>query len=252
MKIVILDTETSGSSQEDKVISLAIAEYKNGELNNMKTGFFNPGVCIKQGAYWVHHISDDQVSKEPFFRETEFYSLLKKIFSSHENVVIGHAICNDLFMLAREGLRCRCNIIDTQYCAVKILKKTKTSLHYLQSDLNLYDESTNDITFHTADGDVKVTYFLLKELLKHLSLKKLIEMSMAPMYDLTLRSNKYKRKKIYQIACFDRGYLQNYFNEIKDPKAFFALMYFYENAGLFSTQKLKHIIMNVLTPTINI
>ena len=252
MKIIILDTETSGSSQEDKVISIAIAEYKNGELHNMKSGFFNPGVCIKQGAYWVHHISDEQVSKEPFFKDTIFFTMLKKIFASHENIIIGHAICNDLFMLAREGLRCRCNIIDTQYCSVKILKKTKTSLHYLQSELNLFDESTNDITFHTADGDVKVTYYLLKELLKHLDLKKLVEMSMAPMYDLKLPGIRYKKRKIYQIASFDKAYLLNYFNDIKDPKTFFALMYFYENAGLFSSQKLKHIIMDVLSPNINV
>ena len=247
MKIVILDTETSGSSQEDRIISLAIGDFSNGNLENLKIGMFNPGVNIKQGSYWVHHISDELVADKPSFRETEFYSILHNIFKSHENIVIGHAICNDLYMIAREGLYCKCRVIDTQYCSVKILKKNKTSLHYLANEFNLLDKlKSSDVKFHTADGDVIVTYHLLRELLKHNTINQLIDISMAPFYDLKLSGEGYRHQRVYNIAAKTKDKLLRHFAVVKDPKVFYSLMYFHGNANLFLNETKKASIMKLL------
>ena len=228
MEIIVLDTEMSGSTQEDRVISIAVAEYKNNELTNMKKGLFNPGVPIKQGAYWVHKISNDRVKKKPIFKNTEFFTLLETLFSSQENVIVGHAVYNDLFMLAREGILCKAKIIDTQQCAVKILKTTKTALNFLAKELNLINEN-EEIKFHTAEGDVCVTFRLFQELLKHNTVAELIEISMEPFYNLSISIDRKKKQTIQAICEKDKNKLLPYFKTVKDPRTFYAMMFFYGN-----------------------
>ena len=247
MKIIILDTETSGSSQEDRIISIAIGEYKNGELLNLKSGFFNPGVSVKQGSFWVHKISNEKLANKPAFRQTDFFTYLESIFSSPQNVVIGHAVCNDLFMIAREGLQCKCKVIDTQFCAMQILKTQKTSLNYLSKEFNLLGKVDSEgITFHTAEGDVVVTFHLFNELLKHNNVQQLIQISMAPLYELMLSGDGYRKQRIYHLAAKDKNVLLPHFKKVKDQKVFYALMYFYGNADYFQGETKKAKILKIL------
>ena len=247
MKIVILDTETSGSNKEDRVISLAFGEYFEGELINLRTGLFNPGVPIKQGAFWVHKISNEKVANKPSFKETEFFDILQTIFSSPENIVVGHAICNDLFMIAKEGLRCKCRLVDTQYCSEKVFQKLKTSLNFLVKEMNLLEDMNSDaVKLHTAEGDVIVTYQLFKELLKNKTLKELIDMSMAPFYELMLSVDGYRKQRIYHLATKNRESLIRQLNMIKDPKMFYAMMYFCGNVELFIKETKKAKILKIL------
>jgi len=247
VKIIILDTETSGSSLEDRVISIAIGEYHQGALIDRKKGMFNPGVAVKQGAFWVHKISDEKLANKPSFKNTEFYPYLESVFSSPENVVIGHAICNDLFMIAREGIQCKCRIIDTQHCSVEILKTKKTALNFLAKEFNLINEADkDDIKFHTAEGDVYVTYLLLLELLKHNTFNQLINISMAPFYEVMLSGDGYRKQRVYHLATKDKDILLTHYNKVKDQKVFYALMYFYGNAHLFDGETKKAKILKIL------
>ena len=245
MKIIILDTEMSGSSQTDRVVSIAIGEYQDGELINLKSGLFNPGVPITQGAFWVHKISNERVANKPDFKKSKFYGLLKSVFSSPDNVVVGHAICNDLFMIAREGLLCKCKLIDTQHCSVKILKTNKTSLNFLSKELNLL-EAKNTVKFHTAEGDVRVTFHLLNELLKYHSLEDLIEISMEQFYDLSISIDRKRKQFIYTIAAKDKEKLLPLFKTVKDPKLYYAIMYFYGNSDLIVNETRKKNILSIL------
>jgi DNA polymerase III epsilon subunit-like protein len=235
----------SGSTQEDKVISLAIGEIIGGELVNLQTGLFNPGVPIKQGASWVHKFTDSDLVNQPCLKDTTFYSFLNSVFSSNKNVVIGHAVCNDLTMIARDGIYCKCLVIDTQFCSQKILKTEKTSLNFLTKEFNLIN--SEDIKFHTAEGDVIATYHLLKELLKTHSLRQLIEISMAPIYEFSVSGEGYRNQKIYHLAARDKEILLSHFGSTKDQKAFYALMYFYGNAHIFKGETKKKVIMRLLS-----
>ena len=250
MKIIILDTEMSGSSPADRVVSIAIGEFKDGIMVNLKSGIFNPGVPITQGAFWVHKISNERVANKPDFKRTKFFSLLKNVFDSPENVVVGHAICNDLFMIAREGIQCKCKLIDTQYCSVKILKTNKTSLNFLSKELNLLEEK-GDIKFHTAEGDVKVTFHLLNELLKYHTLEDLIEISMEQFYDLSISIDRRRKQYIYQIVANDKEKLVPLFKTVKDPKLYYAMMYFYGNSDLFTNETRKKNIHKILNKNID-
>jgi DNA polymerase III epsilon subunit-like protein len=220
----------SGSEKDDRIVSLAFGEYKNEKLVGLKSGLFNPGVSISQGAFWVHKISDLTIAKKPRFKDTEFYDLVKVIFSDSENIIVGHAICNDLFMIAREGIHCQCKIIDTQYCSAKLLKTEKTSLNFLSREFNLLENyESNDVKFHTAEGDIIVTSQLLKELLKYSSIDELVKMSMTPFYELTVKDEKFKKQNIFNLAKNNKEKLYKHFETTKDQKAFYALMYFYSN-----------------------
>ena len=247
VKIIILDTETSGSTLEDRVISMAIGEYHNGQLINRKKGMFNPGVAVKQGSFWVHKISDEKLANKPTFKNTEFFPYLESVFSSPENVVVGHAICNDLFMIAREGIQCKCRLIDTQYCSVEILKTKKTALNFLAKEFSLVDEAEKEgVKFHTAEGDVYVTYLLLNELLKHNTFNQLIQLSMKPFYEILLSGDGYRKQRVYHLATKDKEILMAHYNKVKDQKVFYALMYFYGNADLFSGETKKARILKIL------
>jgi DNA polymerase III epsilon subunit-like protein len=214
-------------------------------LVNLQTGLFNPGVPIKQGASWVHKFTDSDLVNQPCFKDTAFYSFLSSVFSSHKNVVIGHAVCNDLTMIARDGINCKCLMIDTQYCSQKILKTEKTSLNFLTREFNL--TNSEDIKFHTAEGDVIATFHLLNELLKTHSLKQLIDISMAPIYEYSVSGEGYRKQRIYHLAAKDKELLQNHFGQTKDQKAFYALMYFYGNAHLFRGETKKKNILRLLS-----
>jgi len=245
VKIIVLDTEASGSEKEDRVISLAVGEIEKERLIRLKTGLFNPGVLVKEGAFWVHKLSNELLADKPDFQTTEFLQYLACFFSDYHNIVVGHAICNDLFLLAKENLFCQCQVIDTQFCAQKVLKTEKSSLNYLAKEYNLLGDNEK-IKFHTAEDDVKVTFLLFNELLKHNSLKELIDMSMEPFYEISVKVSKYQKQRIYHLAAQDKERLCEYFLVTRDPKAMYALMYFYYNAELFRNETKKALIRKVL------
>jgi DNA polymerase III epsilon subunit-like protein len=222
----------SGSTSEDRIISIAIGELDNISLKSLKKGLFNPGVPVKQGAFWVHKISDRDLARKPDFQDTDFCEYLREVFSDPNNVVIGHAVCNDLFIIAKEGIQSKCKIIDTQYCSTKIFKTEKSSLNYLAKEYNLIDDF-DTIKFHTAEGDVKVTHKLLIELLKHHTFSELIALSMEQFFELTISVDGKKRRPIYSIATKTPEILVPYFLKVKDPKMYYSLMFFSGNSELF-------------------
>jgi DNA polymerase III epsilon subunit-like protein len=237
VKVIVLDTEMSGSEKDDRIVSLAMGEYTSGVLQNINSGMFNPGVPISQGAFWVHKISDNTIANMPRFVDTPFYHQINELFSNAENIIIGHAICNDLFMIAREGIHCKCKIIDTQFCVTKILKTEKSSLNFLSRELNLLENFPDkEVKLHTAVGDVIVTTLLLNELLKYQSFDELITMTMKPFYELQVKGNGANKPTIFNLAQKNKKKLLNLLPTTKDQRTFYALIYFYENIELYKNK----------------
>jgi hypothetical protein len=69
---------------------------------------------------------------------------------------------------------------------------------------------------------------------------------MSAVYEFTLSSETYKKQKIYHLAAKDKNELLNHFASTKDPRAFYALMYFYGNAELFKNETKKAKIWKIL------
>lgn len=229
----IIDTETSGSSKEDRIISLAIAEFKNQHITDLKIELFNPGVQIKDGSRWVHNISNSMVKDKKKFKETEFYQNIKSIFSNRQNLIIGHAIENDLFMIAKDSIECSCRILDTELCARKIFNLTKSSLRFLKHELNLNPNILENFTAHTADGDVMITYLVLLELLKHKTLEELVDITMEHSLSRSLPGKKYSRLSIAEVIRIDRSFVREIFLTTTNPSLRYSIHY------LMSKNKIK-------------
>ncbi len=222
----IIDTETSGSSKEDRIISLAIGTFENNMLNHLKIEMFNPGVQIKDGSRWVHNISNSMVKDKLRFANSTMFNEIKSIFSNKNNVIIGHAIENDLFMIAREGIECACKILDTEYCARQVFNLHKSSLRFLKNELNLNTEVLQDFTAHTADGDVMITYFVLLELLKYKTFDDLIEMTMSHTLKRSLPGRKYAKIPISEVIRKDRNYVREVYLTTTNPSLRYCLCYY--------------------------
>lgn len=222
----IIDTETSGSSKEDRIISLAIAEFHNNQVQHLKLELFNPGVQIKEGSRWVHNITNSMVKNKLKFKQTEMYQHLLKIFKDPSNVIIGHAIENDLFMIAREGLECSCRILDTEYCVRKIFNLSKSSLRFLKAELNLDSKVLENFTAHTADGDVMITYLVLLELLKEKPLEDLIRLTMQKSLSQKIPGKKYAGFTIPEMIKLDRNLVRETYLTTTNPSLRYCIQYY--------------------------
>ncbi len=221
----IIDTETSGSSREDRIISLAIAKYDNYKLADIRKGLFNPGVSIKEGARWVHNISNVMVKDKPSFRKTELFLYINEIFSSSHNVIIGHAVENDIFMLAKEGIQCSCQILDTELCTRKIFNTGKSSLKFLRKEFNMDENLLSHFKPHTADGDVMMTYLVLMELLKHKTFEELTEMTMIHVYERQLPGKRFHNKTISEMIKIDRSIVKEFLYTTTNPSLHYTVQF---------------------------
>jgi hypothetical protein len=70
---------------------------------------------------------------------------------------------------------------------------------------------------------------------------------MAPIYDLVVSGVGYKKQRVCQLAATDKEKLLVHFEKVKDPKLYYALMYFYGNAHLFHDESKKAKIFKILS-----
>lgn len=71
MRATVLDTETTGQEEEDRVIEVATVEIElpSGEEVSRWRSFVMPDTWIKPGARGAHHISDDELTGAPTMAE---------------------------------------------------------------------------------------------------------------------------------------------------------------------------------------
>ena len=109
---VLFDTETTGASQEDRVIqfgSLIVDQKGNIEVFDE---LCSSDVPIKLEAMEVHNITPNLLENKPKAVDTKFYKRLQELNSS-ENFLIAHNINFDLDMIKKEGFINNFQLIDT-------------------------------------------------------------------------------------------------------------------------------------------
>lgn len=100
---VLFDTETTGASQEDRVIqfgSLIVDQRGNIEVFDE---LCSSDVPIKLEAMEVHNITPNLLENKPKAVDTKFYKRLQELNSS-ENFLIAHNINFDLDMIKKRVL----------------------------------------------------------------------------------------------------------------------------------------------------
>ncbi|RXJ95911.1 DNA polymerase III subunit epsilon [Arcobacter sp. AHV-9/2010] len=219
---ILFDTETTGASQEDRVIQFgSMILNQKGDLEVFDELCFSD-VPIKLEAMEVHNITADMIKDKPKAIQTKFYQRLQELNSS-ENYLIAHNINFDLDMIKKEGFENRLQLIDTLRCARHIYPELPYHrLQYLRYALELYkneDEEANKLNIvikaHDAIGDVLVMKLFLSKLVAKIKedfvqinpMKKLAELTLTPVFIKTFKFGKYKGENIEDVAKKDPSYL---------------------------------------------
>ena len=223
MRIIFLDTETTGNSDTDRLCQLAVKErYIDEPLIN---ALYKPPVPISIESMAIHHITERMVADKPAFSDAPEYTGLKDLLESDEAIVVAHNATFDSAMLAREGIVPRQTI-----CTYKLAYALDPSdilpnyrLQYLRYLLDLDVEAEA----HDAWGDVLVLEALFERFAEKMkerhgteeaALSAMLAISARPLLFTTLRFGKYNGKKIEEVVKTDRDYLEWLLREKeKDP-----------------------------------
>jgi len=209
--LIFIDTETTGTGPNDKLIQVAYRTSDGIEVNE----FFKPDKKIEIGAMAVHHITEKMIADKPAFKNSATYLDLEKRFKAGE-IFVAHNAKFDIEMLQKEGLKVG-SFIDTLKIARHLDHHGKIesyAMQYLRYLLGIEIEATA----HDAWGDIlvleKLFYRLLKKIMENQDLSQeeaideMIRISLQPSLIRRINFGKYKGEKLENIAKNDPGYLK--------------------------------------------
>lgn len=221
-KYVLLDTETTGAGDSDRIIQLGFIVL-DGKKVDVYNDMCSSEVPIGYGAMEVHGITPDMIEGKPECTQTPAFQALCDLNTS-DNVLIIHNAPFDLGMLSKENFTSQMRLIDTLRCARHLFEDEEAHrLQYFRYRLGLYkiekaeaDALGIEVKAHDAIGDVLVLKLFLTELRKRLQerfegvnpIDKMVELTQTPVfYTRPLKFGKYKGKTLTEIAEADKGYL---------------------------------------------
>ncbi|MEA1916198.1 MAG: 3'-5' exonuclease [Campylobacterota bacterium] len=221
-KYIILDTETTGTDENDRIIQLGymVLDAKSVTPYNE---FCSSEVPISLGAMEVHNITPEMIEGKPTCKECDAYKTLLEL-NTPDNYLIAHNLPFDLKMLEREGFVLQMQSIDTLRCAKHIFdEEPYHRLQYFRYKLGLYKDEEAEaqklgvvIKAHDAIGDVLTLKLFLSVLRKEIQEKfpsanpiaKMVELTSTPVLVKSFKFGKHKGKKIEDVAIEDSGYLR--------------------------------------------
>ncbi len=221
-KYIILDTETTGTGDLDRVIQLGfiVLGAKEIEVHNE---FNSSDVPISFGAMEVHGITPDLIANEPLCTETSAYKRLLEL-NTNDNYLIIHNAPFDIGMLAKEGFKTQMKVIDTLRVAKHIFEDEEAHrLQYFRYKMELYKEEQKEadalnivVKAHDAIGDVLVLKLFLSKLKEAVQVRypgenpveKMVDLTNTPILIKTFRFGKHKGKELKEVAHSDAGYLR--------------------------------------------
>ncbi|WP_455757586.1 exonuclease domain-containing protein [Sulfurimonas sp.] len=221
-KYVILDTETTGTGENDRVIQLGyiVLGAKEIEVHNE---FCSSDTPISFGAMEVHGITPEMIEGKSTCQDTTAYKRLQEL-NTNDNYMIIHNAPFDLGMLEKEGFNTQMKVIDTLRVAKHILPDEDAHrLQYFRYKFELYKEEKKEadalgieVKAHDAIGDVLILKLLLSKLrtiveaeFPHANpVEKMVELTTTPILVKTFRFGKHKGKTLEEVAASDAGYMR--------------------------------------------
>ena len=221
-KYIILDTETTGTDEKDRVIQLGymVLGQKEVEVHNE---FFSSDIPISYGAMEVHGITPEMIENKPTCKESTSYKRLLEL-NSDENYLIIHNAPFDIGMLEKEGFITQMKVIDTLRVAKHLLPgEDAHRLQYFRYKMGIYKEEQKEadalgivIKAHDAIGDVLVLKLLLSRLKEAVMadfpgenpVEKMVDLTNTPILIKSFNFGKYKGKTLQEVAQSDAAYLR--------------------------------------------
>ncbi len=217
MNLVILDTETTGIKQDDRICQLSyIVSDEDLEIKEIYNELVKPPIPISFESMAIHHITNEMVEDKPKIKFSSSFKKLKEL-NSNQNIIVIHNAKFDLEMLKKEDFNPHFQLIDTFRVLKHLIPDGKYSLQYNRYALGLYkkeqvliDKFNIQINAHDALGDVVVLYLLLEYILKEfkLSINDLIELTKKPILYDKFYQGKYKFKEIKEVIINDPDYIE--------------------------------------------
>src|SRR3989344_3833680 len=213
MRIIFLDTETTGNGEGDRLCQLGVKE--RGVATPIVNATYKPPVPISIESMAIHHITEKMVADRPLFIEASEYGSLKNLIEDTDTIAVAHNAAFDVSMLARESIVPR-QTICTYKVAYALDTKESIGIYRLQYLRYLLGIEI-DAVAHDAWGDVLVLEVLFERLLKKMveqegseevALAKMIEISARPISFTTLRFGKHNGERVEDVAKTDRSYLE--------------------------------------------
>jgi DNA polymerase-3 subunit epsilon/exodeoxyribonuclease X len=221
-KYIILDTETTGAGDADRIIQLGYLVLDKKEIS-VYNELCRSDVKISYGAMEVHGITPEMIADKPSCSDTLAYKTLSELNES-ENYLIIHNAPFDIGMLKKEGFTCKMKIIDTLRVAKHIFEDEEAHrLQYFRYKMGLYKKEKAEaealgieVKAHDAIGDVLVLKLFLSELRKAVQEKfahvnpveMMVELSKKPILLKMFRFGKHRGKSVAEVAAEDAGYLR--------------------------------------------
>ncbi len=217
MKYIILDTETTGVDEEDRIIQLSyLVTDAEGNILEMHDDLCTAPLDIKFDSMAIHHITPEMIEGKPACVETKAFARLNELNVPENTLVIQNAEFDEA-MLAKEGFVSQMKLIDTY----RILRKkyplnTPHGLQHKRYELGLYkkepaliEELGVEVRAHDALGDVVVLKLFLEHLLSDgQSHEEMVELCSGPIMLDIMTFGKHKGKTFEEIALNDRNSMQ--------------------------------------------
>lgn len=221
-RYIILDTETTGIGENDRVIQLGFMVLGEKKIE-VQNEFFSTNVPISFGAMETHGITPEMLEGKPLCKESSSYRRLNEL-NTNENYLIIHNAKFDIEMLKKEGFISQMRVIDTLRVAKHLLPDEEAHrLQYFRYKMELYKEEQREadelnivIKAHDAIGDVLVLKLFLSRL-KDLTLakfpnenpvEKMVGLTATPIMMRSFNFGKYKGKTLQEVATSDAPYLR--------------------------------------------
>jgi DNA polymerase-3 subunit epsilon/exodeoxyribonuclease X len=221
-KYIILDTETTGTDENDRVIQLGFLVLGTKEIE-VYNEFCSSTTPISFGAMEVHGITPEMIEGKPTCQDSDAYKRLQEL-NTEENYMIIHNAPFDLGMLEKEGFNTQMKVIDTLRVAKHIFPDEEAHrLQYFRYKMDIYKDEQKEadalgieIKAHDAIGDVLILKLFLSKLKEAVTLEfphanpveKMVDLTNTPIMIKTFRFGKYKGKTLAEVASSDAGYLR--------------------------------------------
>jgi DNA polymerase III epsilon subunit-like protein len=175
-KVAVFDTETTDRYNAYAVsLAIVIVDLKDLIIEKEYYTLINPQDYIKEEAYEIHKISNEEVVNEKNFKELE-----NTISSYFENIetLVGHNLDFDLKVMEREYNRINKenpllnkNVIDTMIMSKEIVEATdvkgKLKNPRLEEAIEYFNLKKPEGEYHNALVDTKACAEVLIALFKH-------------------------------------------------------------------------------------
>jgi len=220
MKIIVLDTETTGMLEKDRICQLSyLVLNEEFEIEEVHNDLCKPPLTISFEAMAIHHITPEMIEGEPTCVQTKAYKRLCEL-NSIENIIVIQNATFDLGMLAKEGFSSQMNLIDT-FRVLRAFYPNDGSfaLQFKRYQWGLYKQEEDlakklgiTIKAHDALGDVIVLKHLFERLYEEHSMPKMILLCSEPIVLSHIPFGKNRGKKFVDVARTDRQDLQYMLN----------------------------------------